>query len=334
MPQSAMTETEITDLPPLKPNERSLLEMHSVLNIFNVLRGELVLIGLTLANDPDLLVRALAICDGLIKSLHDASAALATARDTDQHVQTLQAEVEAALAARPELGDHPEIKESLANLGSVYAILRTRAREQLARAQAPDRWLDFSAAALERDFHAAFAAIEKNSRGRYRILYNAALQAPPDYYLDLKIEGNPGDQVRMPAVFQDVMRDLIANARKYTPPGGHITAALHESAELLRFVVEDTGRGIPPGELTRVFEFGRRASNVGDVRTMGGGFGLTKAFFVTKQFGGRFWIGSELGVGTRIRIHLPLPRVSLSSDSSSETTSRSAAVPLPVALSA
>lgn len=225
-----MTETEITDLPPLKPNERSLLEMHSVLNIFNVLRGELVLIGLTLANNPDLLARALAICDGLIKTLHDANAGLATARDTDQHVQSLKAEVEAALAARPELGEHPEIKESLANLGSVYAILRTRAREQLARAQAPDRWLEFSAAALERDFHAAFAAIEKNSHGRYRILYNAALQTPPDYYLDLKIEGKQGDQLRMPAVFQDVMRDLIANARKYTPPGGHITAALHESA--------------------------------------------------------------------------------------------------------
>ena len=42
-------------------------------------------------------------------------------------------------------------------------------------------------------------------------------------------------------------------------------------------------------------------------RTMGGGFGLTKAFLVTKQFGGRFWIASEVGVGTRIRIQIPRP---------------------------
>jgi signal transduction histidine kinase len=40
---------------------------------------------------------------------------------------------------------------------------------------------------------------------------------------------------------------------------------------------------------------------------MGGGFGLTKAFMVTKRFGGRFWIASELGRGTRIRIVIPLP---------------------------
>ena len=39
---------------------------------------------------------------------------------------------------------------------------------------------------------------------------------------------------------------------------------------------------------------------------MGGGFGLTKAFLVTKQLGGRFWIASDVGVGTRIRIRVPV----------------------------
>ena len=90
------------------------------------------------------------------------------------------------------------------------------------------------------------------------------------------MESLDGDSLLMPAVFQDVMRDLIANARKYTAPGGHITAALYEDAEALRFVVEDSGRGIPEGELERVVRFGQRASNVGEVRTMGGGFGLTR----------------------------------------------------------
>ena len=54
-------------------------------------------------------------------------------------------------------------------------------------------------------------------------------------------------------------------------------------------------------------QFGQRASNVGEVRTMGGGFGLTKAFLVTKQFGGRFWLASQLEVGTRVRIQIPRP---------------------------
>lgn len=40
---------------------------------------------------------------------------------------------------------------------------------------------------------------------------------------------------------------------------------------------------------------------------MGGGFGLTKAFFVTKRFQGRMWIRSAAGAGTRITIDLPMP---------------------------
>lgn len=302
-----MREIEITEIPPLKPNEQSLLETHSVLNVFNVLRGELALIGLLIASDDALLKGSLKLCDRLTADLQDRKASLAVAREIDIHAAAVLAEVYQALAARPALRAHPEVIESLANLESVFAILRVRERELLAREQAPDRWEEFSIEQLRRSFLEAFAAVEKNSRGRYRILYNAALQEPPDYYVDFKLESAEGDRLRMPAIFQDVMRDLILNARKYTKPGGRITAAVYEDPEFLRLVIEDTGRGIPPEELGTVVHFGKRASNVGDVRTMGGGFGLTKAFFVTKQFGGRFWIASDLGVGTRIRIYVPRP---------------------------
>ena len=302
-----MFEIEITEIPPLKPNELSLLTMHSVLNVFNVLRGELALIGLTLAHDDALLARSLDLCDKLIAGLSDASESLAAAGQVDAHAATIFAEIEAALAAHPEKREDLEIVESLANLNSVFAILGVRARELLARAQHPDRWEEFSVDELRRNFDTTFAAFEKNSRGRFRIIFNAALQEPRDYYFDFKIESSAGGRLRMPAVFQDVLRDLVANARKYTAPGGHITAALYEDPTMLRVVVRDTGRGIPEEELATVVHFGRRATNVGDVRTMGGGFGLTKAFLATKQFAGRFWIASEVGVGTRIRIHVPRP---------------------------
>jgi signal transduction histidine kinase len=302
-----MTEIEITEIPPLNPAEESLLTMHSLLNVFNVLHGELAWLGLALAGDEALLARSLALCDELTAFLHDPVVTLASARDMDVHIATIFAEIDTALAARPEKRDDAEIARSLDNLRSVFVILRVRAREQLARAQHPDRWEEFSIGDLQRDFLEVFAAIEKNSRGRFRIIYNAALQQPQDYYVDFKIESSSGDRLRMPAVFQDVLRDLIGNARKYTAVGGHITAALHEDPAGLRLVVEDTGRGIPADELATVVHFGQRASNVGDVRTMGGGFGLTKAFLATKQFGGRFWIASELGVGTRVRIHVPRP---------------------------
>ena len=302
-----MHEIEITEIPPLKPNEQSLLAMHSLLNVLNVLRGELTLIGLTLAHDDGLLICGLASSDELIASLRDPAASFAAARQVDAHAAAIFTEIETALAAHPEKRADAEIVESLANLESVFAILRVRARELLARAQHPDQWEEFSVDELRRNFYSAFSAFEKNSHGRFRIIYNAALQEQRDYYFDFKIESSAGDRLRMPAVFQDVLRDLVANSRKYTAPGGHITAALYEDPGMLRVVVRDTGRGIPEAELATVVHFGQRASNVGDVRTMGGGFGLTKAFLAAKQFGGRFWIASEVGIGTRIRIHVPRP---------------------------
>ena len=76
---------------------------------------------------------------------------------------------------------------------------------------------------LHADFRSFFEAIEKNSKGRYRILYNAARKEQQDYYIDFKFETAGGGTLLMPPVFQDTMRDLIANARKYTAPGGSIT---------------------------------------------------------------------------------------------------------------
>ena len=166
---------------------------------------------------------------------------------------------------------------------------------------------EISIDSLKAEFFAFLAAVEQNSRGRFGIVYNLASQGTNDYLVQLNFEAQSRRLLSMPAVFKDVMRDLIANARKYTPSGGMITAGLVETDKHLRFVVKDTGRGIPGPELQSVVHFGKRGSNVGEVRTLGGGFGLTKAFLVTKQFGGRIWIQSEIGAGTQVTIEIPRP---------------------------
>ncbi len=302
-----MKEIEITEIPPLSPGEQSLLDLHSMVNILNVLRCELTVLGLMAADREDYFPEGLAICDRLLSSLHDSAAALRESARVEDHESTVFAELAAKLAHPPSQPAQTELTEAAANLRAVFAILKLRAHELRARAAEPDRWLAFDLAQVRADFVAVFAAIEKHSKGRYRILYNAALKESHDYYVDFKLETAGNAPLWMPLVFQDVMRDLIANARKYTAPGGMITAALYEDSTSLRFVVADTGRGIPESEIAQVVHFGKRASNVGEVRTMGGGFGLTKAFFVTKRFGGRFWIASELGRGTRIRLSIPRP---------------------------
>jgi signal transduction histidine kinase len=300
-----LIEVEVADLPPLPPEEASLLDMHSMLNILNVLQGELAVIGLILAQDAELLKDGLSVCRKLTEALRDRSQALQDAAALPSTCARVMAEIERALQEHAGRRESPEIAESLANLESVFAILEVRAHEILARAQHPERWETMRIENLRHNFLEAFAAIEQNSKGRYRIIYNLARQEPTDYYVRLDFDSVDGKTVHMPPVFQDVMRDLIANARKYTAPGGIIAAGLFEGLRELRFVVHDTGCGIPEPELRRVVEFGRRGSNVSNVRTMGGGFGLTKAYYVTKQFGGRMWIASRVDIGTRISITLP-----------------------------
>lgn len=303
-----MPEIEIRDIPPLSPGQTSLLNMHSVLNVLNVLYGELTLLGFALADDAELLQPALALCERFRADLADPAASLRQARVLPETIAQIREVVATARQAHPGKADHAEVVDSCANLESVFKVLEVRARELLARSQTPDRWEDLPIEDLQRDFREVFAAIEKHSRGRYRIIYNLALQEPSDYFVNFDIESQDGAVVAMPLVFKDVIRDLMANARKYTPLGGTINAGLYETDTVLKFTVQDSGRGIPTDEIQTVVHYGQRGSNVGTVRTLGGGFGLTKAFLVTKQFGGRFWISSAVGIGTRIRIEIPRPR--------------------------
>ncbi|MBX3751467.1 MAG: sensor histidine kinase [Opitutaceae bacterium] len=303
----ASVEVEITEIPALSPGESSLLDMHSLLNVLNVLYGELSLLGLTLGDDPELLQPALAACDRFRADLGNAAASLRHAQTLPETVAAIQRVVAEELDRRPARKEESEVRDSLANLQSVFKVLDVRSREILARSRTPGEWVDLPIEDLRADFREVFAAIEKNSRGRYRIIYNLARQEAADYFINFDIESANPSVVSMPLIFKDVMRDLMANARKYTPPGGTINAGLYETAETLKFSVQDTGRGIPAEELQTVVHYGKRGSNVGQVRTLGGGFGLTKAFLVTKQFGGRFWIRSEVGIGTRIRIEIPRP---------------------------
>jgi signal transduction histidine kinase len=300
-------EIEITEIPSLQPGEISLVEMHSLLNVLNVLQGELIVIGLHLADDPDLLRQGIALCDRVKGSFTDPVLALQFAAQLQDDERTILAEIAAATARYPAKAGDPEMQESLENIRSVFRILAVRAQETLARAGEPGKWIDYTIDGLRADFLDVFAAIEKNSKGRYRIIYNLARQQPADYYVAFVIESANDRTVAMPLFFKDVMRDLIANARKYTAPGGTINVGVYETGTELRFVVQDTGRGIPSDEIQTVVHYGRRGSNVQQVRTMGGGYGLTKAFLVTKRFGGRLWIKSDLGVGTRVTLTIPRP---------------------------
>ncbi len=295
---------EMTTPLELSVEEENLLDMHSVLNVCNVVLFELLNLEHAAGPSPAL-KEAQTEVSQVAHRLGDPEEAAAAIENIEGLIGRVESAVEDAVSRFPGLASKVEVIESRANLDSIFDILRVRAREIAARSKDPDAWVVHDIEELRNNFLHVFQAIEKNSKGGYRIVYNLAQHEEGDYYVNFQISSEAGSKIRMPAVFQDVMRDLIANARKYTDPGGRIEAALYSGRGSLNFVVEDSGRGIAPEELTRLLSFGARGANVTDRPTRGGGFGLTKAYYVTRKFGGRMWVSSEVGTGTRIEIRIP-----------------------------
>jgi two-component system OmpR family sensor kinase/two-component system sensor histidine kinase BaeS len=111
-----------------------------------------------------------------------------------------------------------------------------------------------------------------------------------------------------------VLRNLLVNAVRHTPPGGSVTVSASSKVKHLEIAIADTGEGIAPEDLAHVFErFWRadparaRSGTDGEERFMGGtGLGLAVAQSLVKAQGGRIWVESTLGEGTVFRFTLPL----------------------------
>jgi signal transduction histidine kinase len=103
----------------------------------------------------------------------------------------------------------------------------------------------------------------------------------------------------------DSIRDILANARKYSKPGRWFGLTILQVQQQIFVRISDNGCGIPEHEVEKVLQFGYRASNVTQRRTFGGGYGLTKAAYYTKQSGGTIDIQSKLGVGTTVTLSVP-----------------------------
>ena len=298
---------EITGDLSFSVEESTLLDMHSVLNVMNVINFEVMNLSEALHDPPELNQLEKMIVD-TADSLRDPEEAERQVGSVATFIDTFEKTVGGAISAR-DMANDPAVKASLENVRTIFDILQLRAEEIVARHRSPTAWVDHDISKLQNNFMNVFHAIERNSKGEYRIVYNLAEHEEGNYLVNFDITSHNGRTVAMPAVFQDVMRDLLANARKYTAPGGTITAGLFNSGAELRYVVTDTGVGIPPNEIQTAVQFGVRGSNVQHRPTRGGGFGLTKAYHVTKTFGGRMWIDSPVvgNVGTRIEIRIPVP---------------------------
>ena len=103
-----------------------------------------------------------------------------------------------------------------------------------------------------------------------------------------------------PAQIKQVLVNLIKNAIQATTKGGQLTIRTVEGTEGVGFSVEDTGGGIPPDQLNRIFE------PFYTTKKKGSGLGLLIVQRIVSDHGGRIELESHVGKGTQFRIWLPL----------------------------
>jgi len=124
--------------------------------------------------------------------------------------------------------------------------------------------------------------------------------------LKLKVELPPG----LPKIYgsaprlQQVITNLVNNAINFTPHG-RVTLRVNNGDSEIRVEVTDTGIGIPPQDLPRMFEDFFRASNV---ETKGTGLGLSITKRIVEAHGGKIWVESpcpETNTGSRFTFTLP-----------------------------
>ena len=102
------------------------------------------------------------------------------------------------------------------------------------------------------------------------------------------------------------MFNLVDNAIKYTPEGGHVRVSLEQEATCLKLKVSDTGVGIPPEHRDKVFERFYRVDKARSREQGGTGLGLAIVREIVQRHGGQIWIeDGENGGGTQFIITLP-----------------------------
>lgn len=144
-----------------------------------------------------------------------------------------------------------------------------------------------------------------------RLVVDVLRQAGPlayDVYLSIaplapvSVEGD-ADRLRQ------LLMILIENALHYTPPGGKVTVALRARGGEAQLTVADTGVGIAPEDLPRIFDRFYRADPARARAASGSGLGLAIAKWIAESHDGRIEVESQPGTGSTFIVTLPVAHV-------------------------
>jgi signal transduction histidine kinase len=244
------------------------------------------------------------------RNLASENAVLAVVRDRTEGLRREVAEREFVSNAAHEL------RNPIAGISGAIEVLRAGAKDD---PNARDHFLSRLSLDAERvsrltESLLTLARIDAVGEGAAEaidvgIVVEEAAQAvaPPDgveVQLELEHElAAEGD----PVLLRQVLIGLLTNAFKNTPPPGVVTLRARDRGESQVMIeVSDTGSGISPDEVDRVFERFYRGS--GSLQKAGFGLGLSIAKRMVDVMGGEIGVDSEVGVGSTFWVRLPAAR--------------------------
>lgn len=102
------------------------------------------------------------------------------------------------------------------------------------------------------------------------------------------------------------LRNLVSNAIKFTDHGGKIIISAHQNQEEWVISISDNGTGIPPEALGKLFRIDQSYSTVGTENERGTGLGLILCQEFVEKHGGKIWVESEFGKGSKFSFSIPL----------------------------
>ena len=151
-----------------------------------------------------------------------------------------------------------------------------------------------------------------------------------DVRLSLRLADAPIRLRHDPQRIGQVVTNLVGNAIKFTEPGGEVTVSARPTDDGGALIeVTDTGVGIEPDELPRIFERFYRGSRANEARGSGSGLGLAIVRSIVDMHRGTVEVTSRLGAGTTFRVILPADprRDDVVATAASPTTSTSTSAP-------
>ncbi|GAC1437516.1 MAG: HAMP domain-containing sensor histidine kinase [Chloroflexota bacterium] len=109
-----------------------------------------------------------------------------------------------------------------------------------------------------------------------------------------------------PDLLKQLVLNLVENALAYTPPGGRVDLTLTVAGDWARLSVRDTGPGIAPEDLQRIFERFYRPDRARSRRSGGAGLGLAIVRWIAEAHGGEVVVESVVGKGSTFTLILPV----------------------------